>query len=84
MSRAATRVCLGFWEKEAGREAVLGAGKHSGRNALRTKLQTLGLELSQDQLDDVFKRFKVSWRPSQSQEGPLIRSLDLMRQALHE
>ncbi len=34
-------------------------GKHSGRNALRTKLQTLGFDLAQDQLDDVFKRFKV-------------------------
>jgi len=35
------------------------AGKHSGRNALRTKLQALGFDLAQDQLDDVFKRFKV-------------------------
>ena len=42
---------------------MLGAGKHSGRNALRTKLHTLGLDLSQDQLDDVFKRFKVSCNP---------------------
>ena len=39
---------------------VCAAGKHSGRNALRTKLQALGLELSQEQLDDVFKRFKVN------------------------
>ena len=37
----------------------LAAGKHSGRNALRTKLQSLGFDLAQDQLDDVFKRFKV-------------------------
>ena len=35
------------------------AGKHSGRNALRTKLQSLGFDLAQEQLDDVFKRFKV-------------------------
>ncbi len=38
---------------------VAGAGKHSGRNALKTKLHSLGFELAQDQLDDVFKRFKV-------------------------
>ena len=35
------------------------AGKHSGRAALRTKLQSLGFDLAQEQLDDVFKRFKV-------------------------
>lgn len=35
------------------------AGKHSGRNALRTKLQALGFDLAQEQLDEVFKRFKV-------------------------
>ncbi|CAL5228020.1 g11082 [Coccomyxa viridis] len=40
-------------------EAGIVMGKHSGRNALRTKLHTLGLDLSQDQLDDVFKRFKA-------------------------
>lgn len=40
------------------------AGKHSGRNALRTKLHSLGLDLNQDQLDDVFKRFKVKCTPS--------------------
>ena len=39
---------------------ICAAGKHSGRNALRTKLQSLGLDLSQEQLDDVFKRFKVN------------------------
>ncbi|CAL8462098.1 g1629 [Coccomyxa elongata] len=39
-------------------EAGIVMGKHSGRNALRTKLQTLGFDLAQDQLDDVFKRFK--------------------------
>lgn len=36
------------------------AGKHSGRNALKNRLQFLGFELPQDRLDDVFKRFKVS------------------------
>lgn len=34
-------------------------GKHSGRNALKTKLAALGYDnLSQSALDDVFKRFK--------------------------
>ena len=36
------------------------AGKHSGRNALRTKLSQMGYDLSQEDLNDVFKRFKVS------------------------
>ena len=30
-------------------------GKHSGRNALNSRLRTLGYELSQSELDDVFK-----------------------------
>lgn len=33
-------------------------GKLSGRNALKAKLQELEIELSDDMLDDVFKRFK--------------------------
>lgn len=33
-------------------------GKHSGRNALKTKLKSLGYDLKPDELDDVFKRFK--------------------------
>lgn len=33
-------------------------GKHSGRNALSTRLRQLGHELAQEVLDDVFKRFK--------------------------
>lgn len=40
-------------------------GKHSGRNALRTRLAQLGFELPPEQLDDVFKRFKVRWRSVQ-------------------
>ena len=31
----------------------------AGGTRCGTKLQSLGLDLSQDQLDDVFKRFKV-------------------------
>jgi 2-isopropylmalate synthase len=34
-------------------------GKHSGRNALSTRLQQLGFDLSTQEVDDVFKRFKA-------------------------
>ncbi len=34
-------------------------GKHSGRHALRVRLQELGYELDKDQLAAVFERFKV-------------------------
>ncbi|SET02764.1 2-isopropylmalate synthase [Oceanicella actignis] len=34
-------------------------GKHSGRNALRAKLRELGFELGDNQLNDVFVRFKA-------------------------
>lgn len=33
-------------------------GKHSGRNALRTKLEQMGFRLDQEKLKEVFKRFK--------------------------
>ena len=33
-------------------------GKHSGRNAFRTKLEELGYKLADNQLEDVFSRFK--------------------------
>ncbi|MEE9290752.1 MAG: 2-isopropylmalate synthase [Alphaproteobacteria bacterium] len=33
-------------------------GKHSGRHAFREKLKDLGLEVGEDALDDVFRRFK--------------------------
>ena len=33
-------------------------GKHSGRNAFRTRLQELGLDLSEDDLNKAFHRFK--------------------------
>ena len=44
------------------------AGKLSGRSALRSKLTALGYDLPVEQLDDMFKRFKVgllrfSYRP---------------------
>lgn len=35
-------------------------GKHSGRNALNTRLQQLGFDLTPQEVDDVFRRFKVS------------------------
>lgn len=34
-------------------------GKHSGRNALNTRLQQLGFDLTPQEVDDVFRRFKV-------------------------
>ncbi|QQA42348.1 2-isopropylmalate synthase [Pelagovum pacificum] len=39
-------------------ETSLVMGKHSGRAALRAKLKDLGLELADNQLNDVFVRFK--------------------------
>ena len=33
-------------------------GKHSGRNAFRTKLKDMGYELGENALEDAFKRFK--------------------------
>ncbi len=33
-------------------------GKHSGRNALKTKLDEMGYHLSKEELNEVFKRFK--------------------------
>ncbi len=33
-------------------------GKHSGRNAFRTRLQTLGINLEEDELNAAFERFK--------------------------
>ncbi|NEU35712.1 2-isopropylmalate synthase, partial [bacterium LRH843] len=34
-------------------------GKHSGRAALRAKMEELGCELGENQLNDVFVRFKA-------------------------
>jgi 2-isopropylmalate synthase len=34
-------------------------GKHSGRAALRAKLKELGFDLADNQLNDVFVRFKA-------------------------
>ena len=39
-------------------ETNLVMGKHSGRAALRSKLKNLGIELADNQLNDVFMRFK--------------------------
>ncbi|PNW81754.1 hypothetical protein CHLRE_06g258733v5 [Chlamydomonas reinhardtii] len=43
---------IGLPRQEQDRGIVL--GKHSGRNALNSRLRTLGYELSQSELDDVF------------------------------
>ncbi len=40
-------------------DAGIVMGKHSGRNALGTRLQQLGFDLSKGELDDVFRRFKA-------------------------
>ncbi|MXU64645.1 2-isopropylmalate synthase [Oceanomicrobium pacificus] len=40
-------------------ETTLTMGKHSGRAALRSKLSDLGYELGDNQLNDVFVRFKA-------------------------
>jgi hypothetical protein len=39
-------------------DAGIGLGQHSGRNALRTRLQQLGFDLAPAALDDLFVRFK--------------------------
>ena len=42
-----------------GEESELVMGKHSGRNALQSKIQELGYTLDKDELDRVFQEFKV-------------------------
>jgi 2-isopropylmalate synthase len=39
-------------------ESKLVMGKHSGRHAFKEKLKELGFELGQNQVEDVFRRFK--------------------------
>lgn len=40
-------------------DAGIVMGKHSGRNALSTRLKQLGFELTTGEVDDVFRRFKA-------------------------
>jgi 2-isopropylmalate synthase len=40
-------------------ESELVMGKHSGRNALQHKISELGFDLTQEELDEVFKEFKI-------------------------
>ena len=40
-------------------DAGIVMGKHSGRNALNTRLKQLGFDLSSGEVDDVFRRFKA-------------------------
>ena len=48
-------------------------GKHSGRAALRSKLEDLGFELGDNQLKDVFVRFKeLAYRKKEIYEDDLI------------
>ena len=46
-------------EDVGARQTELVLGKHSGRHALRARIEEMGLVLSQEQLDDLFERFKV-------------------------
>lgn len=39
-------------------QSTLVLGKHSGRNALRTKLEGMGYHLNNEELKEIFKRFK--------------------------
>lgn len=49
-------------------------GKHSGRNALNTRLQQLGFDLSPQEVDDVFRRFKVGCCSSRASCNSLLQS----------
>ena len=40
-------------------DAGIVLGKHSGRNALRTRMRQLGYDLEPHEVDDVFRRFKA-------------------------
>lgn len=40
-------------------ESELVMGKHSGRNALRAKVKDLGYDLNKEELDEVFREFKI-------------------------
>lgn len=42
-------------------DAGIMMGKHSGRNALGSRLKALGYELAGPELDDVFKWVCVAW-----------------------
>ena len=46
-------------DRSACRRLSLVMGKHSGRNAFRTKLKELGYELGDNALEDAFNRFKA-------------------------
>ncbi len=51
-------------------------GKHSGRNALRTRLDALGRELSDDALTSVFARFKAMSDGGEVDDDMLISLAD--------
>jgi len=40
------------------KESKIVLGKHSGRHAFKKKLEEMGIELSKEQLEEAFKRFK--------------------------
>lgn len=54
-------------------------GKHSGKHALREKLVSMGYELTDEELDDVFARFKELADKKKSITGSDIEALVLNR-----
>jgi 2-isopropylmalate synthase len=69
-------------------ETRLVLGKHSGRNALRSKLEKLGYHVSSEKLDQVFRRFKdvvdIQKAVSDTQLHRLCRELSLSADARME
>lgn len=52
-------------------------GKHSGRHALKSRMQELGYELNGDEVNDLFKRFKeLADRKKMIRDDDLIALVD--------
>jgi 2-isopropylmalate synthase len=56
-------------------------GKHSGKHALREKLESMGYELSEEELDEVFTRFKELADKKKNVTGSDLEALVLHRGA---
>ncbi|KAI8468142.1 MAG: 2-isopropylmalate synthase [Monoraphidium minutum] len=54
-----TPEAIGLQPKGEESRAGIVLGKHSGRHALSSHMKGLGFELTQEELDDLFKRFKA-------------------------
>ncbi len=66
-------------------DAGIVLGKHSGRNALGTRLRQLGFDLAEDQITDVMKRFKAlaDKKKVRGRGGFYWKPLRLMHADLH-